>query len=139
MLGLDDRVAIREPVVEKSDSKPSDKKSEGKDDKGKPNGKPGGAKSGAKLDATTDGTAKPHDKAVDAELPPDDAAEVASAPEKSTRSPNGVNEFRDERWVELYTRKIDEMIGVLKSKGVPVLWVGLQWYAAPRQPPTRCS
>src|SRR5260370_618610 len=34
-------------------------------------------------------------------------------------SPNGVYEFREERWVELYTRKIDEMIGVLKSKGVP--------------------
>jgi hypothetical protein len=132
MLGLDDRVAIREPVVEKSDSKPSDKKSEGKDDKGKPNGKPGGAKSGAKLDATTDGTARPHDKAVDAELPPDDAAEVASAPEKSTRSPNGVNEFRGERWVERYTRKIDEMIGVLKSKGVPVLWVGLPVVRGPK-------
>src|SRR5204862_1425855 len=52
MLGLDDRVAIREPVVDKSDSKASEK-----DDKGKPN-----AKSGAKLDATTDVTAKHHGK-----------------------------------------------------------------------------
>src|ERR1700686_1922299 len=67
MLGLNDRVAIREPVVEKSDSKSSDKKSDKKDVKGKPNAKPGDAKSGAKLDATTDGTAKPHDKAVDTE------------------------------------------------------------------------
>ena len=33
--------------------------------------------------------------------------------------------FRDERWVELYSKKIAEMITVLKSKGVPVLWVGL--------------
>src|ERR1700723_271333 len=48
-----------------------------------------------------------------------------TAPEKSTRSPNGVYEFREERWVELYVKKIEEMIGVLKSKGVPVLWVGL--------------
>src|SRR4029079_14308512 len=32
---------------------------------------------------------------------------------------------RDKRWVELYREKIDEMIGVLKAKGVPVLWVGL--------------
>ena len=134
MLGLDDRVAIREPVVEKSDSKASDKKSDKKDVKGKPNAKPGDAKSGAKLDATTDGIAKPRDKAVDAELPPDDAAEAAPtiAPEKSTRSPNGVNEFREERWVELYTRKIDEMIGVLKSSSVPVLWVGLPVVRGPK-------
>src|SRR3954470_14860883 len=62
MLGMHDRVAIREPVVEKSDSKPSDNK---KDVKGKPNAKPGDAKSGAKPDATTDGTAKLHDKTVD--------------------------------------------------------------------------
>src|SRR6202000_2615762 len=29
------------------------------------------------------------------------------------------------RWVELYNKKIEELIGILKSKGVPVLWVGL--------------
>ena len=61
--------------------------------------------------------------------PPDDAADTdappAIAPEKSTRSPNGLYQFREERWVELYTRKIEEMIGVMKSRGVPVLWVGL--------------
>ena len=56
---------------------------------------------------------------ADADQPP------IIAPEKSARSPNGVYEFREERWVELYSKKIEEMIGVLKSKGVPVLWVGL--------------
>ena len=34
-------------------------------------------------------------------------------------------EVGEERWVELYSKKIEEMIGVLKSKGVPVVWVGL--------------
>ena len=62
-------------------------------------------------------------------MSPDDAADndtpQVTAPEKSARSPSGVYEFRDERWVELYSKKIEEMIGVLKSKGVPVLWVGL--------------
>jgi hypothetical protein len=59
-------------------------------------------------------------------LPPEDAdTPPPIAPEKSTRSPNGLYEFREERWVELYTKKIEEMIGVLKSKGVPVVWVGL--------------
>src|ERR1700730_9208678 len=116
MLGLDDRVAIREPAADKSDSKSSDKKTDKKDAKGKPDGTP-------------DAVAKPGEKPVDTELSPDDAADSDAppviAPEKSTRSPNGVYEFREERWVELYTKKIEEMIAVMKSKGVPVLWVGL--------------
>src|SRR5438067_1558794 len=130
MLGLNDRMAIREPVVEKPDSKSADKKTDKKDAKAKPEAKPGDQKSGAKPGGATDTAAKPDDKAVDTELSPDDAADnsdapPATTPEKSARSPNGVYEFREERWVELYTRKIDEMIGVMKSKGVPVLWVGL--------------
>ncbi|MEA2914631.1 MAG: uncharacterized protein QOJ15_6712, partial [Bradyrhizobium sp.] len=40
MLGLNDRVAMREPVVEKSDGKSSDKKSDKKDVKAKPDAKP---------------------------------------------------------------------------------------------------
>src|SRR5207253_1937740 len=53
------------------------------------------------------------------------AAKAILAPEKGARSGGGLYEFRDERWVELYAKKIEELIGVLKSKGVPVLWVGL--------------
>jgi hypothetical protein len=132
MLGLNDRVSMREPAVDKSDAKssdnkPSDKKNDKKDARAKPDAKPADAK--PKPDGASD-AAKPDDKpAVDAELSPDDAADndapPAIAPEKSARSPNGVYEFREERWVELYSKKIEEMIGILKSKGVPVLWVGL--------------
>src|SRR6266566_3697557 len=129
MLGLNDRVSMREPVVEQSDAKSTDKKSDKKDARTKPDAKPADAKPGAKPDGAADAAAKPEDKA-DTELSPDDAADngdapPAIAPEKSTRSPNGVYEFREERWVELYTKKIEEMIGAMKSKGVPVLWVGL--------------
>src|SRR5260370_10901063 len=53
-------------------------------------------------------------------------------PEKSARSPNGLYEFREEPWVELYKKKIEEMSGVLKSKGVPVLWVGLPVVYGPK-------
>jgi uncharacterized protein len=133
MLGLNDRVAMREPAVEKSDSKPSDKKIDKKDTKAKPaDGKPA-----AKPDGTADTAAKPDDKAVDTELSPDDAADNGDvppiiAPEKSTRSPNGLYQFREERWVELYTKKIEEMIAVMKSKGVPVLWVGLPAVRGPK-------
>jgi hypothetical protein len=129
MLGLNDRVAIREPAAEKTDTKSSDKKND-KNAKSKTDGKPADAKPGAKPDGAADTAAKPDDKPVDAELSPDDTADnadapPATAPEKSARSPNGLYEFREERWVELYAKKIDEMIGVLKSRGVPVLWVGL--------------
>jgi uncharacterized protein len=122
MLGLDDRVALREPAVDKSDSKSSDKKGDKKDAKVKPDGTP-------------DAVAKPEEKTVDTELSPDDAADndtPALAPEKSTRSPNGIYQFREERWVELYSKKIEEMIAVLKSKGVPVLWVGLPAVRGPK-------
>jgi hypothetical protein len=130
MLGLNDRVAMREPAVEKSDGKSSDKKSDKKDVRAKPGARPADAKSGAKPDGAADAAAKPEDKAVDTELSPDDAADNSDAPpiiapEKSARSPSGLYEFREERWIELYSKKIEEMIGVVKSKGVPVLWVGL--------------
>src|SRR3984893_15933547 len=77
MLGLDDRVPIREPAADKSDAKSTDKKSDKKDAKGKPDGTP-------------DAVAKPGEKPVDTELSPDDAAENDAppviAPERSARS-----------------------------------------------------
>src|SRR5437868_1588630 len=110
MLGLNDRVAMREPVSEKSD-KAADKKGDKKDARDKKDAKPSDskpadAKPGAKPDGAPDTAAKGDDKATDAELPPDDAdnadAPPALAPEKSTRTPNGLYEFREERWIELY-------------------------------------
>jgi hypothetical protein len=53
-------------------------------------------------------------------------------PETSAGASGGLHEFRDKRWVELYREKIDEMIGVLKAKGVPVLWVGLPAVRGPK-------
>jgi uncharacterized protein len=34
-------------------------------------------------------------------------------------------EFHTDKWGELYAKRIDEMIAALKTKGVPILWVGL--------------
>ena len=134
MLGLDDRVVMREPATDKSD-KSSDKKGDKKDARGKPDGNASEGKPRAKPNSAAD-AGKPDDKAVDTELSPDDAADHDAppviAPEKSTRLSNGVYQFREERWVELYTKKIEEMIGVLKSKGVPVLWVGLPAVRGPK-------
>jgi hypothetical protein len=125
MLGLNDRVAIREAVTEKKTDKKEDKKDARKPDAKPADTKPADAK--PKPEGSTD-TAKRDDKPVDTELSPDDAVDndaPQATPEKSARANGGLYEFRDERWVELYAKKIEELIGVLKSKGVPVLWVGL--------------
>src|ERR1700716_3231571 len=125
MLGLNDRMSIREPVAEKTDGKSAadqkvDKK-DNKDAKAKPERKAAG---------------KPDDKPADAELSSDDAAGANQppviVPHQRARSPVGVYEFREQRWVELYNKKIEEMIGVLRSKGVPVLWVGLPVVRGPK-------
>lgn len=127
MLGLNDRVAIREAAPDKSD-KASDK--DKKNDKGaraKPQTKPG--------DAKPDTAAKPDDKPVDTDLPQDESDNAdapAAAPEKTARNPNGLYEFRDDHWVELYSKKIEELANVLKAKGVPVLWVGLPAIRGPK-------
>src|SRR5258705_9903189 len=126
MLGLNDRVSMREPAAEKTDGKSAadqkvDKKDNKKDAKVKPDGKPAG---------------KPNDNPADAELSSDDAAGADQSPdiasEKRARAPDGVCEFREQRWVELYNKKIEEMIGVLRSKGLPVLWVGLPVVRGPK-------
>jgi hypothetical protein len=136
MLGLNDRMAIREPAPDKTD-KPADKKTDKKDAKAKPDatkpdaGKPADGKT--KPDGTADDAAKAadkpaekaDDKGADAEQDDAESDSPQAAPDKAARSPNGLYEFRDERWVELYSKKIEEMIAVLKSKGAPVIWVGL--------------
>ena len=94
MLGLNDRVALREPVA-------GDKK---KDPRARPDDKPD-------TDANDDDIADPS---------------PIIAPERGSRTPvAGAIDFREDRWSELYSKKIDEMIAVVKAKGVPVLWVGL--------------
>ena len=120
MLGLNDRTSIHEPALEKTDGKSSidekvDKKAEKMDARPKSDVEP------ARHPRTSSETTN-----CPAREPP------IMAPEKRARSPNGIYEFRDERWVELYNNKIDEMIGVLRSKGVPVLWVGLPVVRGPK-------
>jgi uncharacterized protein len=34
-------------------------------------------------------------------------------------------EFHTDKWAELYSKRVDDMMAALKSKGVPVVWVGL--------------
>ena len=62
------------------------------------------------------------DSADDA-VPPDVPA-AAVEPERT--APGMVNyEFRSDKWNELYIKRIDDLIAVLKAKNVPVFWVGM--------------
>ncbi len=80
MLGLNDRIPMREPAAEKSDGKSTDKKTDKKDARAKP----ADAKPGAKPDDAA-GAAKPDDKTVDTELSPDDAPTMAMRRRPSRR------------------------------------------------------
>lgn len=48
-----------------------------------------------------------------------------AAPELQRGRTAGSHEYRSERWEQLYIKKIDDTIAVLKSANVPVLWVSL--------------
>ena len=66
----------------------------------------------AQLDAEAQDAPPPHDEPV-----------VAAA--EPGRGSTLTHEFKSEKWVELYSKRVDETIAALKSKGVPVFWVGL--------------
>jgi len=53
------------------------------------------------------------------------AADKPDAAADKTKKPTGVVEFQSEQWERIYNRRIDDTIAALKSKGVPVFWVGL--------------
>ena len=57
--------------------------------------------------------------------PPQAAPAPATTPAPAARATDATHEFRSEKWVELYTKRIDDTIAAMKSKGVPVIWVGL--------------
>jgi hypothetical protein len=65
---------------------------------------------------------KPHD--------PDQPA--VAAPEAEKPGAMQTYEFRSDKWAELYAKRIDDTIGVLKTKRVPVIWVGLPPVRGPR-------
>jgi hypothetical protein len=133
MLGLNDRISIRE-AEKKAEAKPDkDKKAkkDAKDNSKDAKGKPDAAKTDAASSDKPDDEKALADQAANKAPEPDAAAsddddnDAAPAPDKTARSANGIADFRDDRWVELYTKKIEELVSILKSKGVPVLWVGL--------------
>jgi hypothetical protein len=59
----------------------------------------------------------------DSEAAPAEGADAAG--DTAHAVPGGSYDFHTDQWAELYGKRVDEMIAALKSKGVPVLWVGL--------------
>ncbi len=55
---------------------------------------------------------------------PSNRSIIAPEPQPGKKA-NGTIEFRSDQWAEIYSKRIDETIAALKSKGVPVFWVGL--------------
>jgi hypothetical protein len=117
MLGINDRQAIRETPADKKKAE-LDKKSD-KDAKNDKDAK--SDKSDNKPDSKAD------DKASTAQQQAATDDEGGEQPTIAAPEPRhaGSAEFRSERWEQLYVRRIDETIAALKSKGIPVLWVGL--------------
>ena len=121
MLGVADRRGIRETIRQQPVRPPAGQKQD--------QAKQAQPAAAVQPQAAAPPAAEPP-KPADSEAPPQqDAAQDQEQP--SAAAPEGpvagtvVHEFRSEKWGELYARRVDEMIGVLKAKGVPVFWVGL--------------
>jgi uncharacterized protein len=101
MLGLNDRVPLRD----KAQARP------------KRDGEPA---QGANQSAgqTSQDNAAPW---ADTEAPPQTAGQT----ESKHPVPGSPYDFHTDQWAALYAKRIDAMIAALKSKGVPVIWVGL--------------
>jgi uncharacterized protein len=58
---------------------------------------------------------------------PSDTAPLKTTAQTESHQPvlGGSYDFHTDQWAAHYAKRIDEMIAALKSKGVPVIWVGL--------------
>ncbi len=99
MLGVSDRQNIRERDL----AREADKNAKEEQDK-----------------KAADQHAQNKDQADDQDQPT-----IAAVEPPRAKSANGIIEFRSDKWAEVYSKRIDETIAALKSKGVPVFWVGL--------------
>jgi uncharacterized protein len=110
MLGVSDRQAIRERDAAKDADKKKGKEAE---------------KAASEQNAQN----KDNRDQVD-----DQESSAIATPESppSGKKTSGVVEFRTDQWAEIYSKRIDETIAALKSKGVPVFWVGLPSIRGPK-------
>ena len=106
LVGLQDRQAIREKV--QAPAKPAAPQK---------SGTPGAAQ-------PSQSAQQPNGQQKAAEADDDETPQIAANEQQRAR-PSGPFEFRSEKWEEAYGARVDEMIAVLKTANVPVLWVGV--------------
>jgi hypothetical protein len=111
MLGLNDRISIRDRAPRGAASPPAGQAVQ----PAAPNSAPAPAAEQNAADAANA-----------------EAAQPPAAPETPRPGPGASYEFHTDKWGELYEKRIDDMIAVLKAKGVPVVWVGLPAIRGPR-------
>ena len=107
MLGLNDRLPLRDKTPPPANPKRSNE----------PPPTANQAANQAPAQPPQDKTAAP----VDSEAPP----QAAAQPDTQRPVPGGSYEFHTDPWATLYAKRIDDMIAMLKSKGAPIVWVGL--------------
>src|SRR5215472_16559515 len=108
MLGIGDRQEIRvKDLAKEADAR-------GKDQQ-------------AKDQAAKDPQAKDEAEKRDGQKPAkaSDTDENGTPSAQRNKKTGAPAEFRTEEWEKVYSRRIDDTIAALKSKGVPVIWVGL--------------
>ena len=122
MLGLNDRSPLRDktpvPPATKRPGEPAQGTNQGTN---KGSNQPSNQETNK---GTSAAVQPPQDKAAG---PSDTEASPQAATATDTRhpAPGGSYDFHTDQWAELYGKRIDEMIAALKSKGVPIIWVGL--------------
>src|SRR6478672_337059 len=108
MLGIGDRQGVREKdLAKEADTRAKDQQ--------------------AKDQAAKDPQAKDEAEKKDGQKPAKtfDTDENGISSAQRAKKTGGPAEFRSEEWEKIYSRRIDDTIAALKSKGVPVIWVGL--------------
>jgi uncharacterized protein len=113
MLGVGDRQEIRvKDLAKEADTRAKDQQAKDQ---------------AAKDPQAKDRQAKDEAEKKDGQKPAktNDMDENGTSSAQRAKKPVSPAEFRSEEWEKIYSRRIDDTIAALKSKGVPVIWVGL--------------
>jgi hypothetical protein len=113
MLGIGDRQDIREKdLAKEADTRAKDQQAKDQ---------------AAKDPQAKDQQAKDEAEKKDGQKPAktNDTDENGTPSAQRAKKTAGPAEFRSDEWEKVYSRRIDDTIAALKSKGVPVIWVGL--------------
>jgi hypothetical protein len=114
MLGVGDRQAIRvKDLAKEADTRAKDQQA-----------KDQAAKDPQAKDRQTKDEAEKKDGQKPAKTTSDTDENGTSSAQRAKKTVSPA-EFRSEEWEKIYSRRIDDTIAALKSKGVPVIWVGL--------------